>query len=36
MAKSPADRYQSAGEMLADLAKLRDTLQVGAAPTLHG
>ena len=31
MAKIPADRYQSAGEMLADLAKLRDSLQIGAA-----
>ncbi len=34
MAKSPAARYQSAGEMLADLGRLRDTLHVGAAPTL--
>ena len=34
MAKSPAARYQSAGEMLADLAKLRDLFHVGAAPTL--
>jgi hypothetical protein len=34
MAKSPADRYQSAGEMLAELAKLRDVLQVGTAPTI--
>ena len=30
MAKDPADRYQSAAEMLADLAKMRDSLQVGA------
>ena len=29
MAKDPADRYQSAALMLADLAKLRDSLQVG-------
>ena len=36
MAKSPADRYQSAGEMLADLAKLRDVLHVESAPTHHG
>ena len=34
MAKSPADRYQSAAEMLADLTKLRDVLQVGSAPTI--
>ncbi len=34
MAKSPADRYQSAGEMLAELAKLRDVLQIGSAPTI--
>jgi serine/threonine-protein kinase len=34
MAKSPADRYQSAGEMLADLAKLREVLHIGSAPTL--
>jgi serine/threonine-protein kinase len=32
MAKSPADRYQSAGEMLADLSKLRDMLHVPSAP----
>jgi eukaryotic-like serine/threonine-protein kinase len=30
MAKDPADRYQAAGEMLADLAKTRDSLQIGA------
>ena len=29
MAKYPADRYQSAAEMLADLAKIRDVLQIG-------
>jgi serine/threonine protein kinase len=34
MAKSPIDRYQSAGEMLADLLKLREVLQVGASATL--
>jgi eukaryotic-like serine/threonine-protein kinase len=34
MAKSPADRYQSAGEMLSDLTKLRDLLQVGSAQTI--
>jgi eukaryotic-like serine/threonine-protein kinase len=34
MAKSPAARYQSAGEMLADLTKLRDVLHVDSAPTL--
>jgi serine/threonine protein kinase len=33
MAKSPADRYQSAGEMLADLTKLRDVFQIELAPT---
>ena len=30
MAKDPADRYQSAALMLADLAKIRDSLQIGA------
>jgi serine/threonine-protein kinase len=34
MAKSPVDRYQSAGEMLADLSKLRDLLQFASAPTI--
>jgi serine/threonine-protein kinase len=34
MAKSPVDRYQSAGEMLADLSKLRDVLQFASAPTI--
>ena len=33
MAKSPADRYQSAGEMLADLTKLREVFQIELAPT---
>ena len=31
MEKDPADRYQSAAEMLADLAKIRDSLAIGAA-----
>ena len=35
MAKSPADRYQSAAEMLAELTKLRDTLQVGFGTDHH-
>jgi eukaryotic-like serine/threonine-protein kinase len=30
MAKDPADRYQSAALMLADLARIRDAIQVGA------
>ncbi len=30
MAKSPADRYQSAAEMLRELAKIRESLQVSA------
>jgi eukaryotic-like serine/threonine-protein kinase len=34
MAKSPADRYQSAGEMLADLTRMRDQLQIAQAPTI--
>ncbi len=34
IAKSPADRYQSAGEMLAEVAKLRDVLHIDAAPTI--
>jgi eukaryotic-like serine/threonine-protein kinase len=34
MAKSPAARYQSAGEMLADLTRLREVLHVDTAPTL--
>ena len=32
MAKSPAERYQSAAEMLADLARIRGSLQTTAAP----
>jgi eukaryotic-like serine/threonine-protein kinase len=32
MAKSPADRYQSAGEMLAELSKLRDVLHLPSSP----
>jgi serine/threonine-protein kinase len=34
MAKPPADRYQSAGEMLTDLAKLRESLQIGSTSTM--
>jgi serine/threonine-protein kinase len=34
MAKAPQDRYQSAGELLTDLAKLRDSLQIGASATI--
>ncbi|MFI5456011.1 MAG: protein kinase [Isosphaerales bacterium] len=34
MAKSPSDRYQSAGEMLTDLTKLRDLLPIGSAATI--
>ncbi len=33
MAKDPADRYQSAADMLADLAKIRESLQVGSTAT---
>ena len=42
MAKNPADRYQSAAQMLADLAKIREVIQVptpgqaGATETLVG
>ena len=42
MAKNPADRYQSAAEMLGDLAKVREAIQVstggsaGAMDTLDG
>jgi eukaryotic-like serine/threonine-protein kinase len=36
MAKSAEDRYQSAALMLADLAKLRDTLHIGAAAAFSG
>jgi serine/threonine-protein kinase len=34
IAKSPADRYQSAALMLADLAKIRDTVQTAVTATL--
>ncbi len=34
MAKDPADRYQSAAMMLADLAKIRDLVQAGATEKL--
>ncbi len=34
MAKNPAERYQSAVEMLADLARIREHLQVGTAATI--
>jgi len=34
MAKDPNDRYQSAGEMLADLVKLRDSLPIGSTATI--
>ena len=34
MAKDPADRYQSAALMLADLARIRDAIQVGATAVL--
>jgi eukaryotic-like serine/threonine-protein kinase len=34
MAKDPADRYQSAALMLADLAKIRDSQQIGATATI--
>lgn len=36
MAKRAEDRYQSAALMLADLAKLRDTLHVGATAAFSG
>ena len=36
MAKSPADRYQSAGEMLADLTKLRDVASGRFGTDDHG
>jgi serine/threonine protein kinase len=34
IAKDPADRYQSAAEMLADLGRMRDSLQLGATATI--
>jgi eukaryotic-like serine/threonine-protein kinase len=34
MAKDPRDRYQSAAEMLADLARARDSLQVGSTAVM--
>ena len=34
MAKDPADRYQSAAEMLAELAKIRDSLQSAATAVI--
>ncbi len=34
MEKSPAERFQSAAEMLAELAKLRDVLHIDSAPTI--
>jgi eukaryotic-like serine/threonine-protein kinase len=34
MEKNPADRYQSAALMLADLTKIRDSLQIGATASL--
>ena len=34
MAKDPSERYQSAVEMLADLARIREHLHVGAAATI--
>ncbi len=36
MAKAPADRYQSAAEMLRDLSKIRESLQVSALATATG
>jgi len=36
MAKNAEDRYQSAALMLADLAKLRDTLHIGASTAFSG
>jgi eukaryotic-like serine/threonine-protein kinase len=36
MAKNPADRYQSAAEMLGDLAKLREVIQVPAGSSTGG
>ncbi len=34
--KDPADRYRSAGELLADLEKVRRSLSLSSAPTLTG
>jgi hypothetical protein len=36
MAKLPADRYQSAAEMLRDLAKIRENLQISALTAASG
>jgi eukaryotic-like serine/threonine-protein kinase len=33
MAKSPADRYSSAGEMLKDLTRIKESLQIGVTGT---
>lgn len=33
MAKNPADRFQSAAEMLAELARIRETIQIPASPS---
>ena len=36
IAKKPADRYQSASEMLRDLAKIRETIQISALAAASG
>ncbi|MHB1558369.1 MAG: serine/threonine-protein kinase [Isosphaeraceae bacterium] len=33
MAKNPADRFQSAAEMLAELARIRETIQIPSSPS---